>query len=163
MIAIIVALIGLVGVLLTIIADGVLSTRREKRHHDSEVKSASRLVCFELRRALAAAHICVEKKHWWSADVQLTTEAWQKYQSLLALELSDNNWRAVAIAFEAVDNLRTIGAYRLVLGANQQITDSTAEQIAPVRRDIMRGMEALGFQDDSRQSPSSLQSSSASQ
>lgn len=157
MIAIIVALIGLVGVLLTIIANGVLAGVARSAVTTAKLRARRDWSALNYR-ALAAAHICVEKKHWWSADVQLTTEAWQKYQSVLALELSDSDWNAVAIAFEAVDNLRTIGASRLVPGANQQITETTADQIAPVHRDIMRGIEALALKDDSRQLPSNLRS-----
>ena len=60
---------------------------KETRNHAIDVKRAARLIDAELRLGQAAAHICVEKRHWWSEDAQLSAEAWQKHSSTIAVEL----------------------------------------------------------------------------
>jgi hypothetical protein len=148
--AVIVALIGLsgvvVGAVITVWANWVLVVRREKadaeresRKRAIEVKTAARMIAIELATAGAAALICVEKRHWWSADVPLKTEEWQKYASVIAPYLSNTDWIAMVTAFMSVDNLRTIGDPRPT-GA---ITDAIADAIAPILRDIENGKEAL--------------------
>jgi hypothetical protein len=75
-----VAIFGLVGVIIgglintgtTILVDGTrerANRQRESRKYAVELKRASRLIDAELSRAQAAAKICVEKKRWWSQDV----------------------------------------------------------------------------------------------
>lgn len=97
------------------------------------------MIGIELFTAGAAARICVEKRYWWSADVSLKTEEWQKYASVIAPYLSDTDWNALVIAFMAVDNLRTIGDPR----STDAITDAIADKIAPILRDIEKGKDAI--------------------
>jgi hypothetical protein len=118
-VGIISAISGLVGVILggiiTTVSNYLLYQKREKteRKRDRsnrsiEIKRASRIIDADLSRAHAAAHICVEQRHWWSADVPpLTVEGWQQYRGIIAPELSNNAWRAVCVAVEAVHNLNT--------------------------------------------------------
>jgi len=118
-VGIISAIFGLVGV---IVGGGITAgsnyllyqkrvqteRERESRNHAIEVKRASRLIDADLSRASAAARICVEERHWWSTDVPaLTVEGWQQYRGIIAPELSNNDWLAVRLAVEAVDNLKT--------------------------------------------------------
>jgi hypothetical protein len=149
--AITMALIGMggvfVGALITVGANWVFAIRREKvdaekdrRMHAIEVKKASRLIADELSIAHAAADKCVEQKLWWGADVQLTTEAWRKYRSVITPELSDTDSKTLVVAFQAVDDLRLIGSIRTGTGP---IPHTTAEQIGPILRDISKGLEAL--------------------
>ena len=81
------AIFGLLGVLVGgIITAGssyLLDRRRERverqrdrRNRAIELKRASRLIDAELSRAEAAARICVEKRHWWTPDVQLSRRPW---------------------------------------------------------------------------------------
>ena len=148
--AITVALIGLVGVLvggiITTGADWILAVRREKagadrdrRNRAIEVKRAARMIGTELFVAMAAAQICVKKKYWWSADVPLKTEEWQRYSKVVAPDLSDTEWNAVVAAFMAVETLRTVGDPRPT-GA---ITEALADKIVPILRDIEKGINAL--------------------
>lgn len=118
---------------------------RDRRNHAIEVKRAARLIDAELHRAQTAAEICVEKRHWWSADVpQLTTEAWQKYDAILAPDLSDQAWLDLRVALEAVDNIRRFREITVDTGlVANAISDATAEQIVPVLRDIKSGRNAL--------------------
>jgi hypothetical protein len=99
--AIIVAVVALVstivGATIGAVTNYVLAVRRERadsdkdnRSHAIEVRRAARLIDAELLQAQAAAGICIEKKHWWSGDVQpLATEAWKKYSAIIAVDLSD--------------------------------------------------------------------------
>jgi hypothetical protein len=154
--AIIVAIVALVstvvGATIGAAANYVLAVRRERadRERDSrnravEVKRAARLIEGELARAEAAAHICVEKRHWWSGDApRLSTEAWQKHGGTIAPDLTDQAWLAVRIAIEAVDNIR--GARDLAVDAGLEacaISDAVAEGLAPMLRDITLGCAAL--------------------
>ena len=118
--------------------------QRDNRNHAIEVKRAARLIDAELLRAQAAAHICIEKKHWWSADVELSTEAWQKHSGTIAPDLSDRAWADVTMALEAVDHVR--GARNAAVGAGlgtSAIPEATADQLAPMLRDIKLGRGAL--------------------
>ncbi|MFO7556430.1 MAG: hypothetical protein R6W88_14615 [Desulfobacterales bacterium] len=113
------AIIGFIGVIVgAIIVAGSnyliaskrerADTQKENRNHVIEIKRASRLIDADLSRANAAAKICVEKRHWWSADAYpLTIEGWQQYRGIIAPELSYNAWVTVRVAVEAVDNLKT--------------------------------------------------------
>ena len=89
-VAILVAVVGLVGVIIgglintgtTILLDRRrerLERERERRDYARDLKRASRLIDAQLLVARAAAVICVEKKHWWSDDGNLPTDAWQNY------------------------------------------------------------------------------------
>jgi hypothetical protein len=149
--AITMAFIGMggvfVGALVTAGANWLFAIRREKvdaekgrRMHAIEVKKASRLIADELSIAQAAAQKCVEQKHWWGADVQLTTEAWQKYRSVITPELSDTDWNTLVAAFQAVDDLRIIGSFRT---DTELIPHTTADQISPILRDIRKGLDAV--------------------
>lgn len=154
--AIIVAIVALVstvvGATIGAATNYALEARREradkerdKRNHAIDVKRAARLIDAELMRAQAAAAVCVEKRHWWSADVpQLSTEAWQMHSGSVAPDLSDQAWTAVTAALEAADNIRT--ARQLAVNAGlvaNAISDAGAERLAPMLRDIKLGRAAL--------------------
>ena len=119
--------------------------REDDRNHPLEVKRVARLSDAELSRAEAAAHICVEKRHWWSGDApQLSNEAWQKHSGTIAPHLSDQAWLALRVAIEALDNIRTARA--LAVAASLEavpIPDTTADALAPMLRDIKLGRAAL--------------------
>jgi len=150
------AIFGLLGVILGgIITAGstyLLDRRREQaereregRNHAIEIKQAARLIDAELLRSQAAASICVEKRHWWSADVPpLSTEAWQKYSGIIATHLSDQAWLDVIVAVEAVDNISRSRdlAFQAGLIATA-VSDTTAAAIAPMLRDVKIGRGAL--------------------
>lgn len=154
--AIIVAIVALVstivGAIIGAATNYALAVRRERadnernsRNHAIEAKRAARLIDAELLRAQAATAICVEKRHWWSANApQLSTEVWQKYSGTIAPDLSDQAWADVTGALEAAENIRTARdlAVNAGLGANA-ISDATAEQLAPMLRDIKLGRAAL--------------------
>jgi hypothetical protein len=152
-------IVAIVGVVSTIVGGVIgaattyaLAVRREtfdvmkeRRNEAIEVKRAARLIDAELNRAAAAAHICVEKKHWWTQDVApLSTEVWEKNGGTIAPHVSDQAWVAIIVAVEAVGNLRSDRAVAAEAGLiTQPISDSTAAQLAPVLRDIERGRAAL--------------------
>jgi hypothetical protein len=148
--AIIVAGIGLFGVLvggmITAGANFVLAVRRERveaqrdrRSNAIEVKRASRLIVLELSGAEVSAKICVEKRRWWvDPNIQLKTEAWRKYGDVLAPALSDAEWRAVSIAFVAVQQLLSNTEITVL-----EITDTLAAGISIMLRDIQNGRLAL--------------------
>lgn len=118
-VGIISAISGLVGVIvggiITAISNYLLYQKREKtererdrRNRVVEITRASRLIDADLSWAQAAANICIEKRHWWSAVTPpLTVEGWQQYRGIIAPELSSNAWRAVIVAVEAVHHLNT--------------------------------------------------------
>lgn len=154
--AIIVAIVALVstivGATISAATNYALAERRDRadrerdsRNHAIELKRAARLIDAELLRAHAAAQICVEKRRWWTADApQLSTEAWQKYSGTIAPDLSDRAWLDVTVALEAVDNIRRARdiAVDAGLGTNA-ISEVTADQLAPMLRDIKLGRSAL--------------------
>jgi hypothetical protein len=155
--AILVAIVALVstivGATIGAVTNYVLAVRRERadsdkdnRSHAIEVRRAARLIDAELLRAQAAAVICVEKRHWWSGDAQpLATEAWKKYSPIIAVDLSDQAWHEVIVAVEAIDHLRSARDIRVETGLpiDDPISDRTAEQLAPMLRDIRAGRGAL--------------------
>jgi len=118
-VGIISAISGLVGVIvggiITAVSNYLLYQKREnterkrdRRKRVIEIKRASRLIDADLSWAQAAAKICVEKRHWWSAVAPpLTVEGWQQYRGIIAPELSNNAWLAVFVAVEAVHHLNT--------------------------------------------------------
>jgi hypothetical protein len=130
----------------------VLAVRRERAdkerdslNHAIEVKRAARLIDAELVRAQAAAFICVEKRYWWPGDVPpLSTEMWQKYSAAIAPELTLQAWRAVLTAIEAVDNIRMAREVTVESGLEAKaISDTTAETLTPMLRDLKLGSDAL--------------------
>jgi hypothetical protein len=154
-IAIIVAAISFLGVFVgSIITGGITAytsyivagrqeaaqAEKDSRARGNELTTAARLIGAELLLAETAAKICVEKKRWWSPDVKLTMEAWQKYRSVIAAELPYTDWNAVVIAFVAVDNLMAVVGDSRPTG---ELTDTTTEKIAPILRDMDRGLLAL--------------------
>ena len=154
--AIIVAIVAFVSTILgaTIGAatNYVLAVRRERAdrekdslNHAIEVRRAARLIQAELARAKSATSICVKKRYWWSGDVTpLSTEAWQKYSATIASDLTFQAWMAVVMAIEAIDNIRTARNVAVELGLEgHAISDATAEQLAPILRDITLGSDAL--------------------
>jgi hypothetical protein len=155
--AIIVAIVALVstivGATIGAVTNYVLAVRRERadsdkdnRSHAIEVRRAARLIDTELLRAQAAAVICIEKRQWWSGDVQpLATEVWKKYSLIIAADLSDQAWHEVIIAVEAIDHIRDARDRRVEAGLpiDDPISDRTAEQLAPMLRDIRAGRGAL--------------------
>jgi hypothetical protein len=102
---------------------------------------ASKLICTELLRARAAAKICVEEKHWWSVDLQPTTEAWQNYRPVIARELSITGWSAVVSGFEALENLVKEASQVGEIGGT--LTEETAARIVPLLHEIELGCIAL--------------------
>lgn len=153
-VGIISALSGLVGVII----GGVITAgsnyllyekrvkrdrEREKRNHAIEIRRASRLIDADFFRASVGARICIDKRHWWSPDVQpLALEGWQQQHSIIATELSDDAWLAVRVAVEAVDNLKTARGIAIEQGLST-ISDKIAEQIVPMLNDIDAGRLAL--------------------
>lgn len=155
-IGIISAISGLVGVIvggiITAVSNYLLYQNREKteRKRDRrncviEIKRASRLIDADLLRAQAAANICVEKRHWWSADAPpLTVEGWQQYRSIIAPELSNNAWLAVCIAVEAVYNLKSARDLSIKF-AEQSEADLIAmtKKLAEEVEDIQTGLTVI--------------------
>jgi hypothetical protein len=128
----------------------ILAVRREKADREKdervtaiEVKRAARLIDVELSRAQALAALSIEKRYW-VLDVELSTEAWQKHCGTIAPYLSDQDWHAVMIAFQAVENIK--GAKALYLSGvlrDAPISDNLSEGVAPMLRDVTRGRDAL--------------------
>lgn len=148
------AIFGLIGVIvggiITAGSNYLIESRRERavmkrdsHNYTIEIKRAARLIADDLSRGIAAARICIDKRHWWSTDVRpLTIEGWQQNRGIVAAELSDDAWLAVRIAVEAVDNLNTSRDIGIENGISK-INDKTAEQIIPMLNDIEAGRSAL--------------------
>jgi hypothetical protein len=114
------------------------------RNRTVEAKTALRFVCLELLKARTAARAYVSDTHRPNSDVQLTTQAWQAYRSVIAFELSLSDWTAVVSAFEAVNNV--IGAIYDVSstdGITLSPVATSAEMIIPLVQEIERGCIAL--------------------
>ena len=153
-VGIISAISGLVGVIvggiITAVSNYLLYQKREnterkrdRRKRVIEIKRASRLIDADLSWAQAAAKICVEKRHWWSAfSPPLSVEGWQQYRGISAPELPTNAWLALMIAVEAVDDLKTARSICIEAGLTT-IPDSTAEKIVPILDQINAGRDAL--------------------
>jgi hypothetical protein len=138
----VVAIVGAIG---TYIAG--LKMQRERWRREDQIASrtrvlefmtAARLIDEELARARVAAAICVIEKHWWSSDIQLTTEAWHNHKAIIAPELSDTDWRALSSAVLAAENLSTIRGDQ-----TGDISEGTTERIVPILREIEAGRSAL--------------------
>ena len=52
----------------------------------------------------------IEKRRWWSEDLELVTESWQQYRAIVAPELSWDDWHGLATAALAVDQMRALQA-----------------------------------------------------
>ncbi len=150
--AILGATIGAATTYVVAVREERAAIERETRSHATEVKRAARLIDTELLRAHAAAAICVEKRHWWSGDVQpLSTEAWQKHSGTIAADLSDKAWGELIVAVEAVDHIRDARDRWVKAGLPlDPINDANVEQLRPMLRDITRGRAAIApFASDS--------------
>jgi hypothetical protein len=151
-VAILVAIVGLFGVIIGgLINTGttmLLDRRRERVHRQRErrdyardLKRASRLIDAQLLGAHAAAVICVEKEHWWSEDVSLPNDAWQKYSGIIAPELSYTAWVTLMNAVSAVDHLTIAHAISVQPGLRGDIADTS--KLIPMLQDIEAGRQAL--------------------
>src|ERR1700731_325100 len=152
--AIIVAIVALVstivGATIGAATTYVLAARRERvdretesRNHAIEAKRAARLLDLELNKAQALAELSIRKRYW-VQDVVLSTEAWQKYGSVIAPDLSNVAWRAVAIAFLGVEHIDGARAfYQAGVLHDSPISDDMAGTIAPMVTDVTLGREAL--------------------
>ena len=152
--AIIVAIVALVatiiGATIGAITNYVLAVRRERadtqrdnRNHAIEVKRAARLLDRELSLVRSLANISIEERYW-VQDVELSTEAWQKYGGTIAPDLSNQAWHAVTIAFLAVEHIKASRAlYLSSVLRDRPISDEHAEKIAPMLKDVALGREAL--------------------
>lgn len=152
--AIIVAIVALVatiiGATIGATTNYVLAERRERadrerdrRSHSIEVKRAARLIDMELALAESLAAIAIEKRYWVDS-AELSTEACQKLAGTVASDLSNPAWHAVTIAFLAVEHIK--GSKALFVSSaigDRPLSDSNAEGIAPMLRDVTRGREAL--------------------
>ena len=152
--AIIVAIVALVatiiGATIGATTNYVLAERRERadretdrRSHSIEVKRAARLIDMELARAESLAAIAIEKRYWVDS-AELSTEACQKLAGIVASDLSNPAWHAVTIAFLAVEHIK--GAKALFVSSaisDRPLSDSNAEGIAPMLKDVTLGREAL--------------------
>jgi hypothetical protein len=146
------AIFGLLGVfvggVITAGSSYLLDRRRERvngqrdsRNRAIEFKRASRLIDTELSRDEAAARICLEKRHWWSPEAQLSRGPWEQFVGVIAPDLSDTAWLEVRVAIEAAEHLSL--ARGIGLTVSDDISDSTAKQIVPMLRDIEAGRRAL--------------------
>jgi hypothetical protein len=152
--AIIVAIVALVstivGATIGAATTYVLAARRERVdreiescNHAIEVKRAARLLDLELHKAQALADIATGKRYW-VADAVLSTDAWQKYGGVIAPDLSNVAWRAVAIAFLGVEHIEAAKAfYQAGVLHDSPISDNIAGTIAPMVTDVTLGREAL--------------------
>jgi len=163
--AIVVAIVALVstivGATIGAATNYALAARRERadgerdsRNHAIEVKRAARLLDLELKKAEALADVSIRKRYWFAGAV-LSTEAWQKYGGIIAPDLSNHAWHAVAMAFMAVEHIE--GARALYEGSplrDRPISDDNADGVAPMLRDVTLGREALApFAQDDRALP----------
>lgn len=151
--AIIVAVVGvvstIVGATIGAATTYVLAVRRERadrenerRNHAIDVKRATRLIDLELAQAAALADISITKRYW--VDYELSTEAWQRYCSIVAPDLSNEAWHAVTMAFMAVEHIK--GSRALYVGGvlrDRPISDGNADGVAPMLKDVQLGRAAL--------------------
>jgi hypothetical protein len=108
------AIIGLVGVaiggLITALSSYLIERRRDRKFSERneqnevrKVRQAARLVDKELAQAEITAQTAIARRKWWAAEIGLLElNAWHEYRDVLALELSDDEWRTVAAAADFV-------------------------------------------------------------
>lgn len=111
------AAFGLIGVivggLITAGSAFLLERRREKRErereqriHDTEVRTAARLVELDVRLAHACAEISVKSLKWSPLPLEpLTWHHWDKYRATLASELSTVEWGVVVTCVEMISQM----------------------------------------------------------
>jgi hypothetical protein len=154
--AILVAIVALVstviGATIGAATTYVLAARRERvdreterRNRALEVKRAARLLDLELHKAQALADMAIRKRYWiQNQDVVLSSEAWEKYCSVIAPELSNDAWNAVTRAFLAVGHIEGARAvYHVGVLHDKPISDDIAQRIAPMVTDVTLGRDAL--------------------
>ena len=149
------AIFGLVGVivggLITAGSNFVLARRQERastatesRIHAADLKRAARLIDLELLYAQAAAVRFIEKRRWWSEDLELVTESWQQYRAIVAPELSWDDWHGLATAALAVDQMRALQAMARREGLlYHTITEDLSANMTPILSDIRLGRGAI--------------------
>lgn len=146
------ALIGLFGVLVgALVSTGAtywleerkqaVDAANERSKRSVDLKVAARLVANEFLAASAATKILIEKKRWVDESIKFPLDAWERHKSVIARELSFDDWAAVEIAAQAVDNFRE---FHRLPRSSADASEALAEQIKPVRSDIKAGLEALG-------------------
>jgi hypothetical protein len=152
--AIIVAIVAFVstilGACIGAYTNYILAVRRERadtakddRAHAIEVKRAARLIDLEFSRALALVEVAYRKRYW-VVEAELSIEAWQKYGSTIAPDLSHPAWAAVITAVQAVEHIKgTRALYLSGALCDLPISDKNLEGVDVMQRDVTQGREAL--------------------
>ena len=111
------AAFGLIGVivggLITAGSAFILEQRREQgeqqkeqRTHDTEVRTAARLVDLDFRIARACAKISIQHLEWYDTPREpLTCQHWDKYRATLASELPLDDWITVLTCVLSVSEM----------------------------------------------------------
>lgn len=149
------AAFGLIGVivggLITAGSAFLLEQRREARQqekeqrtHDTELRTAARLVELDFRIARACVKNSVRDLEWCDHPREpLTCEHWDTYKAAFASELSLDDWVTLAISVVTISEL----SYWREQARHQNkmaIGKETAESLQPQMKRIEKGQVILG-------------------
>jgi hypothetical protein len=98
------AVIALVGVVVGVLATGGVDYVRADRESAADLRQAKRLVALEVgNNAISLAHLDVNRVE---APNGFHSTMWEKYRTLLARELSEDDWFLVSMFYEDVEDAR---------------------------------------------------------
>ena len=129
---------AIVGGCLTMYSNFFLNRRREQ----ADFRIGCRLIAGELELNAVFVGAVIKYKHWWVADTDLTTEAWEEHRHALASHLSDENWRDVLSAGQAVHHGQLIWAQARRDNA-EKMDDGDVQMLTKLVADITRGHTSL--------------------
>jgi hypothetical protein len=129
---------AIVGGCLTMYSNFFLNRRREQ----ADFRIGCRLIAGELELNAVFVGAVIKYKHWWVADTDLTTEAWEEHRHALASHLSDENWRDVLSAAQAVHHGQLIWAQARRDNA-EKMDDGDVQMLTKLVADITRGHTSL--------------------
>jgi hypothetical protein len=134
----------IVGGCLTMYSNFFLNRRREQ----ADFRIGCRLVAGELELNTVYVGAVLKYKRWWVTETDLMTEAWEEHRHALASHLSDENWRDVLSAAQAVHHGQLVWAQardaQKVRGAKaEKMDDGDIQMMTKLAADITRGQTSL--------------------
>jgi hypothetical protein len=129
------ALIGLVGI---VVGGAIALFAQQLRPNARNVRAAARLLRGELDLTLAYTKKVLDARSWQPEGRALSVELWTDRRSLLAAELGEEDWKVVAAAYDAIEEIRATKRPR------SRLWEEEVEKLDEARGKITQAREVLG-------------------
>jgi hypothetical protein len=139
------AVIALLGVMVGAMLAGGFDYLRDIRRDGQDSRQASRLVAIEVSRIATELSVAVQDKT--SPDpTRLPTSTFEAKAEVLAKYLSDDDWTALEIFYEQIEDIRELAALR-----EQNRALNNLDPVVPMDKQTARDSRLLvGFADEIR-------------